>query len=271
MVVTEFDAAIAGCREAYVEFQQFASRTDEALYRALGQIHALRHRMQTDTAPRSNFDELLRQHVAGKVKNETLFAVKYALFPHSLEPGPGHKSDITKASHYAKLINKAMEQNIQPEDFVAFARQHGIQRTAVTMGKKGRGRRGYPQRQGRAPTSRIRSINISPRFLTDIAAPLEPWFYSDNIAALLAQAVADAKDSPQKISLTIYVNHERAVITGVTGQRWAGIFPDGAIRIPSAAAVRPIIAAARKNLPTQLQRPALPQRRRGVSPSSIYV
>jgi hypothetical protein len=270
-MVNEFGVAMTACREAYAGFQQLANRTDAALYRALAEVYALRQRMHTNPAIRSSFDELLQQHTAGKAVNETLFLIKYAFFPHTLEPGPGHKSDITKASRYAKLANKALDENIEPADFVAFARQHGIQRTAVIMGKKGPGRRRASRRRGRGPARGIESINIRPRFLTDVAGPLEPWFYSDRVAAQLAQAIADAKDYPRKVSLTIYLNHERAVITGVTGQPWPGKFPDGAIRIPSTAPVDPVAGAARRILPTQLQRPGLPQRRRGVSPSSTYV
>jgi hypothetical protein len=47
--------------------------------------------------------------------------VKYAFFPHTVQPGPGHKGDITKASRYAKLINKALDENIPPTEFVVFA------------------------------------------------------------------------------------------------------------------------------------------------------
>jgi hypothetical protein len=270
MVVTEFDAAIAGCREAYVEFQQFASRTDEALYRALGQIHALRHRIHIDTTFRADFDELVRQHAPAKVANETLFVVKYTFFPRTLEPGPSHKSDITKASHYAKLVNRALEQNIEPADFVAFARQHGIQRTAVAR----RGKRcPHPRsrRGGRQAAANSQSVNFRARCLTDIAAPVEPWVYNSNVAAQLTRALVDAKHSPHKISLTMYVTKKRAVVTGITAQPWAGQFPEGAIRITRAAAGDHLASTARTILPTQLQRPGLPQRRRGVSLSSRYV
>ena len=63
----------------------------------------------------------------GKLVNETLFLVKYAFFSHTVQPGPGHKADITKASRYAKLINKALDRHIQPAHFVAFARAEKIQ------------------------------------------------------------------------------------------------------------------------------------------------
>jgi hypothetical protein len=271
MMVTEFDAAIAGCREAYVEFQQFASRTDEALYRALDQIYALRYRMHTDTVLRSDFDELLRQHAPTKVGNETLFVVKYIFFPHTLEPGPGHKSDITKASRYAKLVNRALEQNIEPADFLAFARQHGIQRTAVARrGKRCPGRRS-PRRGGRQAAPNRQSVNFCPRFVTDIAAPLEPRFYNSNVAAQLAQAVVDAKESPQKISLTMYLTNERAVVTGITARPWAGQFPDETSRITRAAPPVPLPSAFEPRLLGEFQRPGLPQRKRGVSPSSRCV
>src|SRR5690348_16554221 len=107
-MVNEFSVAITVCREAYAEFQHVASRTDAALYRALAEVHAVRHRMYRDRIIRSSFDELLQQHTAGRAVNETLFLIKYAFFPHTLEPGPGHRSDITKASRYAKLVNKAL-------------------------------------------------------------------------------------------------------------------------------------------------------------------
>jgi len=270
-MVNEFDVAINACREAYTGFEHLANRTDVALYRALAGAHALRQRMQRDLVIRASFDQLLQQHTTGKAVNETLFLIKYTFFPHTLEPGPGHKADITKASRYAKLVNKALDGNIPPGDFVAFARQHGIQRTALALGKQQWPRRRDPRRRGRSPASKIQSVISGPRFLADIAAPLESWFYSDHVAAQLAQAVADAKGCPQKVSLTIYVNRERAVITGIAAQPWAGKFPEGAIHITRVAPVASLSAAARPIAPTQPLRPGLPLRRRGVSPSSTYL
>ena len=77
-------------------------RTDDALYEALGQVHAVRFRMLTDTALRLEFDELLHQHAGGKSKNKILFLVKLAFFPDTLQPGPGRKADLNKASRYVK-------------------------------------------------------------------------------------------------------------------------------------------------------------------------
>lgn len=62
------------------------------------------------------------------------------------------------------------------------------------------------------------------------------WFYSSGIAAQLTRAVADAAHRPQKISLTMYLNDERAVLTDIAKQAWEGEFPDGALRGPSGAA-----------------------------------
>src|SRR5687767_2712875 len=103
----DFNVSISVCREAYGVYQQLASRTDGALYQALGQIHRLRFQMRTDPALEAGFRTLIEQNIQGKPGNETLSLVKYAFFPHTLSPGPGHKSDITKASRYAKLINHA--------------------------------------------------------------------------------------------------------------------------------------------------------------------
>jgi hypothetical protein len=142
----QFDSLISTCRQAYAEFQQLASRTDAALYHALGQAHALLFQMRSDAALQQQFQELLHQHAPGGTGKETLFLVKYAYFPHTLQPGPGHKADITKASRYSKLINKALDQHIAPADFVAVARHHGIQRTAA-----GSPRRKPPHLGKRAP------------------------------------------------------------------------------------------------------------------------
>lgn len=263
-MATAFDAVIAGCRQAYVEFQQLAGRTDESLYRALGQIHALRHRMSTEPVLRASFDELLQGHAGGKSLKETLFLVKYAFFPHTLQPGPGNKSDITKASRYSKLINKALDQNVGPVDFVAFARQHGIQRTAVTMAGKRPARGRDPRRQGRHSPSSTQSVQASAFFVRDIVAPLEPWFYSSGVAARFARALVDAADHPQKISLTVYLNDKRGVLTGVRQQAWDGQFPDGAVRIDTVAAVQaPASVGAQAPSPQFAQTPASPIALRG--------
>jgi len=110
-------------------------RTDDALYEALGQVHAVRFRMLTDAALRLEFDELLHQHAGGKPKNKILFLVKLAFFPDTLQPGPGRKADLNKASRYVKLINHALAKDIEPGKFGAFAREHGIQRTALAAGR----------------------------------------------------------------------------------------------------------------------------------------
>src|ERR1051325_7078275 len=186
-MLNEFSLGIRACREAYAGFQHLANRTDDALYRALAEVYALRQRMHRDPVIRSSFDALLRQHTDGRAVNEPLFFIKYAFFPHTLEPGPGHKSDITKGSRYAKLVNKALDQHTEPPDFVAFARQHGIQRTAVARSGKRCPHRRRPRHGGRGPVPKTQPVNFCPRFLTDIVAPLEPWFYSSNVAAQLAE------------------------------------------------------------------------------------
>ena len=130
-----FDSRVFNSRQAYAAFQQLASRTDDALYQALGIIHALWVEMRDDKTLRSDFAAVLTEHSGDRIVNETLFLVKYAFFPHTLQPGPGHKAEITKASRYAKLINKALEQGLEPTDFVQFARTEGIQRTAVAAAR----------------------------------------------------------------------------------------------------------------------------------------
>ena len=45
-MATEFNVIISSCRKSYAAFQQLAGRTDDALYHALGDLHALRFRMR---------------------------------------------------------------------------------------------------------------------------------------------------------------------------------------------------------------------------------
>src|SRR5437868_4871118 len=201
-MATEFNLIISSCRKSYAAFQQLASRTDDALYHALGDLHALRSRMRNEPVLRAEFDELLQMN-GGKSTNETLFLVKYVFFPHTLQPGPGHKSDITKASRYAKLINKALDQRIQPADFVAFARQQGIQRTALASRTSKRlPIRTNPPQSRKSPSSSS-SVTGTASFMGPILAPLEPWFYSHALATRLADVVRRAKDQPQQLLLTI--------------------------------------------------------------------
>ena len=230
---TEFNILMTHCREAYAVFQQMASRTDDALYEALGQVHALRIEMHTNPTLRAEFDDLLQRHAGGKPTNETLLLVKYAFFPDTLQPGPGHKADLNKASRYAKLINTALDNGVEPGQFVAFAREHGIHRTAVSSARTPRSNGSRrPSRHGKRGPSSSPAIPVG-LFLATALAPLEPWLYSSAVAERLASMMQKANDGPQRIRLTIYVNQQRAVLTGIAGQSWSGKFPEGAIRISS--------------------------------------
>jgi len=229
---TEFNMIITHCREAYAVFRQMAGRTDDALYEALGQIHALRFRMLTDAALRAEFDALLQHHTGGKPANETLFLLKFAFFPDTLQPGPGHKGELNKASRYAKLINRALEKGIRPDSFVAFAREQGIQRTAMRSSQTRRSRgRCRPAHHGKRPSDRSSAMSVA-SFVATALTPLEAWLYSSAVAERLASVMESARANPQKISLTLYVNDTRAVVTGLAAEAWHGEFPDGAIRIP---------------------------------------
>src|SRR5690348_8160955 len=108
---SELEGALSRCRQAYAAFQQLAGRTDEALYQALALVYGVQLQVRSDTVLRATLNELLQRYRGGKQVNEALFLVKYAFFPDTLQPGPGHKGDINKASRYAKLINKALAQS----------------------------------------------------------------------------------------------------------------------------------------------------------------
>lgn len=263
---TAFDALISACRQAYAAFQQLASRTDEALYQALGQVHALRWQMRSDTALHAQFQQLLEQHAPDKSGKDTLFLVKYAYFPHTLQPGPGHKADITKASRYAKLINKALDQDVQPADFVEFARDQGVQRTAAASRRASPPRycSGRPGR--RRPPSAISSRPSTGSFLDAILSPRGVSFYSSQLLARLGTLLRAASHQAQRVSLTIYLNDERAVLTGCTGGAWRGEFPEPAIPLPTAAPERSPAAIVADGPPKLSPRaPGLPLRRRGTS------
>jgi hypothetical protein len=271
-MVSEFDTMISTCRNAYSAFQQLAGRTDDALYQALGQVHALQVRMHTDTALSERFNALLQKHVGGKCANETLFLVKYAFFPHTLQPGPQHKADITKASRYAKLINRALAHNIPLDQFVAFARQHGIQRTAVSshLGKRSHLRAG--RRLARRSRSSVSSVTDGAAFVQDILNAVETWFYRADLAARMAQLLRDAQQQPQKLSLTVYVNHERAVVTGCNGRAWHGKFPEGVVRASSPLSAQQLAPAGHEpppKPPPALRSSRLPPHRRAPARTSL--
>jgi hypothetical protein len=260
---SDFEDFISACREAYGVYQQFASRTDEALYRALGQVHKLRSQMQADPALQARFTKLLEQNVADKPTNESLFLVKYAFFPHTLQPGPGHKSDITKASRYAKLINQALDQKVEPADFVAFARNQGIQRTAAGS-RRGHFPRAAPHR--RRPAARSSSVGAAKLLLGPLLRPLQTSFSKAELAVRLAACLRAAQVQPQKISLTVYVNEERAVLTGVTGQAYLGESLAGTIPVASAEPNSPPAATGQN--PPKRQPPPFVERRPRLRPSS---
>jgi hypothetical protein len=256
-----FDVAISRCRQAFDAFQQLAARTDEALYRALGEIYTLLVRLRTDAALRDEFDRLLQQPASGRPLNEALLLVKYAFFPHTVTAGPGHKSDITKASRYAKLINRALEQDIRPADFLAFAQDHGIQRTAATSRQAKPFRFGKRQPHRRQRPSASPSLAGAALFATTILMPLELWFYSNDGSAQLRHLLRAAKHQAQRISLTVYVSDDRAALTECTGQPWTGEFPEAATTV----ALEPRSAATfQANTPRLLpRRSGLPVRIRG--------
>lgn len=187
---------ISACREAYGVYQQFASRTDEALYRALGQVHRLRFEMRTDPALQACFRDLLERSVGSKSANDTLFVVKYACFPQTLQPGPGHKSDITKASRYAKLINRALDQKVEPGDFVPFARNLGIQRTAAG-GRRGHKPRRVPPHRRRT-AARSSAVGAAKLLLAPLLRPLRTSFSSAELAVRLAARLRAARDHPRR-------------------------------------------------------------------------
>ena len=233
-----FQARVAVCRDTYGVYQQLAARTDHALYQALGEVHSLCRQIRTDPSLETAWRQLLQQTVGDKLVNETLFLVKYAYFPGTLQPGPGHKTEITKASRYAKLINRALDQGIAPADFVAFAGDQGIQRTAASSGSgpsraPGSGRPHRRSRRTAAPR------NVRSPLLAAVLRPLTGWFYSDDLAARFAACVQAAQDQPQKLSLIVYIDHERAVLTGVSARPIRGDFPEGAVRIKNIEPAQP--------------------------------
>ena len=69
-------------------------------------------------------------------------------------------------------------------------------------------------------------------FAAAALTPRDAWLYSNAVAERLASVIQAARVTPQKISLTLYLNDERAVVTGLGAKAWYGEFPDGAVRIP---------------------------------------
>jgi hypothetical protein len=259
--------SVTRCRQAYGVFQQSTSRTDEALYQALAEVYSLDCQFRVDAALRAKFDQLLELRSGRKQSNEALFLIKYAFFPDTLQPGPGHKSDINKASRYAKLINKALTQNIRPDAFVAFARDQGVQRTALASrpGKRPPVAKAAPRRR-EASTLGPSALGEATILMAAVSA-LECWFYSTSVAEQSAGAVQRAKSQPQKITVTMYVNNERAVVTGLTTHAWYGKFPEGAFHVRGAppVALQPPANAKTTPLPSQ-PRNSPPRLRNGMAP-----
>jgi hypothetical protein len=99
-----------------------------------------------------------------------------------------------------------------------------------------------------------------------MVAPLEPWFYSADLAARLSDLLAQAQQQPQEILMAVYLDQHRAVLTGCRGKPWTGEFPEGKIRVPAAKAVScPAVAPREVSFSRPPHPSALPLRRRGVS------
>ena len=259
----EFDVLISACRQAYAEFQQLAGRTDEALYQALGQVYAIRFEMQQNETLQSRFDQLIEdQQIRVRPTKETLFLIKYAFFPHTLQAGPGHKGDITKGSRYAKLINKALAASTSPADFVAFAREHGIQRTAAKSLSRAHRYNGPPRDPRHWPgAAYLRGIAS---FAGAVLRPFEPWLYSAELATRIGNLLAEAQQQPQRLRLTVYIDRQRAVFTGCRGKPWTGEFPEGKIRVLTTKPTRgPAIADREVPSIRHPHASGLPLRRRG--------
>ena len=253
--MSDFKRLLSECRQAYAAFRHLASRTDEALYEALGQVHTLRFQMRDDGALRTSFDQLLQEYVTAKAVNETLFLVKYAFFPNTVQPGPGNKADITKASRYAKLINKALDRDIEPADFLAFARAEKIQSTATT---RGRGRRRSPPHRrltGDRTRSSISSGVRSATFLPTLLKPLNAAFADAALGTRMADVQQRAGSQPVKLTATFYLDQHRAVVTGLNDEPWMGDVPGTGIRIPEertsvSAPPRPVTVPEQPQVPS---------------------
>ena len=213
-----FDRAVSRCRAAYAEFQHLASRTDAALYQALGQVYSLQCEMGSNSRLQVAFAQLVECCAARPPINQALLLVKYTFFSDTLEPGPGHKPAITKASRYAKLINKAVAANIAPGDFVGFAREAGVQRTAAGS-PHGRGFHVGKRAPRRGRTrSQVVSLSEIGAFLKGVVSPLQSWFYTADLASGFRNLLSDATRQPRRVVLTVYLNHERAVVTGFSAR-----------------------------------------------------
>jgi hypothetical protein len=102
--------------------------------------------------------------------------------------------------------------------------------------------------------------------LAPLMRPLRTSFSRAELAERLAARLRAAQVQPQKISLTVYANAERAVLTGVTGQTYQAEFPAGAIPVASTEPSLP--PAATGQSPPKRQPPPFVERRPPLRPSS---
>jgi hypothetical protein len=232
-----FAEAVARCREKQEQLRTMEFRTLLFIYGMLADAHALAVEMRADAALRATFYRTLASENMRRGNDEVLILVEYLFFPHVLRRADAdNKPYIDKASRYAKLIREAIAANTHPADFVRFARENGIQKTA----------RAKPNKDAAQPSAEESGLGepreTPPVEMKRIAVPAEApdagdntfigevWFNSPKLSIRAAEAREAAKATPQVVSVR-YITYpgKQKVVIGLEARPFSGPFPKPAI------------------------------------------
>jgi hypothetical protein len=132
----ELAALVGDCQQVYGVFIEMASRTRDALVESVSLVYLLIYRIRQDSALRTAYLEELREQKITVGSNEALQVIEYTFFRYIFHSDGNHKTEINKASAYAKACNAALADGVRPEDFVKYVKQRGgLSKFAMTQAR----------------------------------------------------------------------------------------------------------------------------------------
>lgn len=229
------DEGVERCRSEYDAARQMQSRTNAAFRNALRELYILYLNIRDNNAVRNAFYRDLASQNMRISNKEVLLVAESTLFPNVLRyPDTDHKSDITKASAYADLINRALKANISPAEFVRFVRKEAKKKTAKANAKTAdaaRSPKGPPENASEPPeptTLPGAPAMAYKRIGSQRSMFLDGFWFNTDLAAETAMALYAAKGR-QQITVTLYTDpdkHADKVVTAITVKPWHGPSPD---------------------------------------------
>jgi hypothetical protein len=235
---TYFNETVARCREKQEQHRTMEFRTRLALYAMLAEAYGFVVEMRADDALPAIFYRTLASKNMRRGNDEVLLLVEYLYFPHVLRGvNERNKADCTTASKYAKLIRKAISANTLPVDFVRFAREHGVQKTALAKPKDAASR-STAEETGVDEPPKTTLVEMK-RTAASVELPDtgddrfigEVWFNSPKLSRRAAEAREAAEATPQVVNVRYikYPGKEQKVVVGFEAKPFSGPSPDPAV------------------------------------------